>query len=319
MPRFLQFLGLLLSCLSLPEGRLSAANEPFQKMSPQDQWQCLKKNSSTIAASMGEAGTFLNKIFETVESQKAEPVIMGVDNQRVALIQQMGIATANVGGSMYEMRVGPNGEKTHVFRLMKQMTKDLEDREKFNPAVQQVCQNFDSRVADLCVESFWKKLDNIRAFLKRHEAKITEMAENPPSGSETWMDKVGGYTFERDAITDSNLRFGGSVYIGESMMQEMTIPTLFGPISMPLQVTNSSGQPVGSIMPVSRDGEMEYYFAEISSADPIRGNHYLNPFFFIFGTDRSEEWNARFNRFHGGLRVGSMSLEDWIQKQKQGS
>jgi hypothetical protein len=71
-------------------------------------------------------------------------------------------------------------------------------------------------------------------------------------------------------------------------------------------------------MPVSRDGEMEYYFAEISSADPVRGNQYLNPFFFIFGTDRSDEWNARFNRFHGGLRVGSMSLEDWIREQKQG-
>lgn len=319
MPRFAHFLGFLLSCLSLPQVHLSAANEPFQKMSPPDQWQCLKKNSSTIAASMGEAGNFLNNVFETVEKQKAEPLIMGLDNQRVSLIQQMGIATANVGGPMYEMRVGPNGEKTHVFRLMKNMTKDLEDREKFNPAVQQVCQNFDARVADLCVESFWKKLDNIRAFLKRHEEKINELAENPPSGSETWMDKVGGYAFERDAITDSNLRFGGSVYIGESMMQEMTIPTLFGPISMPLQVTNSSGEPVGSLMPVSRDGETEYYFAEISSADPVRGNQYINPFFFIFGTDRSDEWNARFNRHHGGLRVGSMSLDDWIQKQKQGS
>jgi hypothetical protein len=319
MSRFLQFLGLLLGTLALPFDRAMAFDEPFQKMSPQEQWQCLKKNSSAIAGSMGEAGSFLNKIFETVESQKLEPAIMGVDNQRVALIQQMGIATANVGGSMYEMRVGPNGEKTHVFRLMKQMTKDLENREKFTANVQQVCQSFDSRVADLCVDSFWKKLDNVRAFLKRHEAKINEMAENPPSGSETWMDKVGGYQFERDSITDSNLRFGGSTLIGESMMQQTVVSTLFGPTRMPVQVTNSSGQPVGSVMPVSRDGEMEYYFAEISSADPVRGNQYLNPFFFIFGTDRSDEWNARFNRFHGGLRVGSMSLEDWIREQKQGS
>lgn len=316
--RLLGFLTSFLLGQSMAYGNVETQN--FQKMNPYEQLECLQEKASTIVDSMGPGNDFMKQTLQWMkDNQKMAPLIMGIDNQRVQLIEQMGVTTANAGGPLYELRVGPDGEKTHVFRLMQQMTKHWNDREKMTPLVQQVCNQFDSRVADFCVDGFWKKLDNINAFLKRHEQKITELSENPPSGTETWMDKVGSYIFERDAITDSNLRFGASVHIGDSMMESSMIPTPYGNFLIPVEVRNGAGQVVGSVMPITTDGSTEYYFAETVSANPLSGSQYLNPFYFIFGTDRARDWNDRFSSFHQGLFVGDQTLDQWIQLQKQAS
>lgn len=314
-------------CLSLgvasglPFLALAEIEDPnkFQNKNLEEQWQCLKQNISTIADTMGPPGEFLTGLSNWIDKSQLGPGIADLDNQRVREVVAAGVGTANAGGPLYELRIGPNGEKTHVFRMMRQMTKHWNDREKMTELVGQVCNAFDPRVADFCVDSFWKKLDNISAFLKNHEEKIIELSENPPTQSETWMEKVGSYVFEADSITDSNLKFGGSAFIGESMMEHTAVPTPFGVISVPVEVRDGEGRVVGSLMPITTDDEPEYYFAETVSSNPINGATFRNPFYFIFGTDNAQDWNDRFESHHGGLFVGSEPLKDWIRRQKQSS
>jgi len=307
--------------LALPSFAFAELEDPnkFQNKNLPEQWQCLKQNISTIADTMGPPGEFITGLSNWIDQSRLGERVVDLDNQRVQQVVAAGVGTANAGGPLYELRIGPNGEKTHVFRMMRQMTTHWNDREKMTQLVEQVCNGMDPRVADFCVDSFWKKLDNINAFLKNHEQKIIELSENPPSQSETWMEKVGSYVFEVDSITDSNLKFGGSVFIGESMMEHTAVPTPFGVISVPVEVLNGDGQVVGSLMPITTDNEPEYYFAEMVSSNPITGATFRNPFYFIFGTDNAQDWNARFESHHGGLFVGSEPLKDWIRRQKQSS
>jgi hypothetical protein len=72
-------------------------------------------------------------------------------------------------------------------------------------------------------------------------------------------------------------------------------------------VQNENGQTVGFMINIEVEGQSKGYFAE------LRGDSVVWPYFFIFGSPNSDEWNAIFEKRHGRLRIGSMSLAEWEQ------
>mgnify|MGYP000973326309 CR=1 FL=1 len=237
-------------------------------------------------------------IYKAAESQQPslQTVVaaqaLQLEAARINFIQQNRLSPDASGEKPYRQETDEKGNPVHIFTIMSNMSKKW---------VEKVCGAYYPEIQSFCVDSFYKRRENVKSFLDQHKSRIETYAQSPPSGGETWAEKMGGETFERDAVTDGNLRWNASPYLPTSTMDRLGgVPT-----------TNDKNQLVGYMVQIEVEGKAQFYFAEATSEGV------LWPYFFIFGSPNSDEWNKIFEKKHGSLKVGELPLSQWIQMRDQ--
>lgn len=231
--------------------------------------------------------------FDTVVAQEA----LNLEATRLNFIQQNKLSASGDGTKPYRQEVDEKGQPIHIFTIMSNLTKKWDDDEYVRKQVEKLCNAYYADVAPFCIDSFYKRKDNVKAFLDQHKTRIASLAENPPDKNQTWVDVMGNENFDRDQVTDGNLTWNASPYLPVSVIQKLGgVPTM-----------NDKNQIVGFMVGIDVEGVEKQYFAE------LRGDQVMWPYFFIFGNANSDEWNKVFEQKHGSLKVGEMPLHEWQQ------
>lgn len=181
----------------------------------------------------------------------------------------------------------PDGTIQHQYYAVDMKGEDWSDPAKIREHISKNCQDYFPKYGSMCVEAYFKKMENLQAFLKTHDGEIQEMMakalQNPQI---TWRELTSGKKFERDGVTDSNLKYG---FI-PALVSEDSV--LSGP------VFNSQGRPVGALLEVALGNETQHFFCEYNGSSFVVDNAY----YFAFGGVSDKEFNKKFKEKYGELR-----------------
>lgn len=180
------------------------------------------------------------------------------------------------------------------------------DPKKKREKVREICGRYYRDLVDFCTDAFFKKEQNIDAFLLNHRQKLFAMADQiQQQPKEDPVKFVQGYEFRTDTITRGNLLYGQDAFLSFERFN------FLGP------VRDDNETPIGMYMTVETNGVVEKFFAPFAKPlpalpddrlIPILNPILVNPYFFVFGGVRASEWNGHWKKRYGALKYQGKDL-----------
>lgn len=274
---------------------------------------CSKSKAEEIEQMFGQA---MQGFKGTVDRAWENKVAVLADQLHQNYANQLGVP--QMPGKFYEEsvseRLGPNGEKekttSTTWALPSQFDLSVyNDPKKKRERVETICRSLhgsDAMLAKWCADAFFRKEENLNAFLKQVDGVVqsaaSQMRQNP---KQSWASVMRGKipTESVDGITQTNMLVGQLTHFNNALF---TISSWYSDgFGTPHVVLDGKGEPAGLALMVAVDDRAKYYFAPFDAGAGVATR---NPLFYMFNSGSPDEWNRHWEGKFGSLTVNGLSL-----------